>query len=420
MPYVGRTPTASPIDSSDIPDNSIDASKIVDGAIAVADIADNSITDAKLNSSKLDGIATGANNYSHPATHSTSEIADNAITMAKIADADVVTLKSGRKNLIINGGMQVSQRGTSLTGLQNSPAYLVDRFSYRRGGAWTSFQATMSQEDVTDLPGFSKSVKVATAAAETSSTSSVGISTCLEAQDLISLGLGTSDKKDMTISFWVKSNQTGTYTLWTTLNDQVGDYTHTSSYTVDTADTWEKKTIIIPALTTSEAMTYDNTIGLALYWIYSGKSVATAGWGPNNDWGIISGSNDLSGSTSNYLEITGVQLELGSVATDFEHRSYGEELALCQRFFIAAPEVTGRYTGSSTGIAQIWVDFPNHMRASPTVTTYGIGGYPNNPGYYDKDYVGNVACNTVGRKYGFIVYNLSGPGQFGYHADAEL
>ena len=95
MPYVGRTPSAVPVTVDDIPANSIDASKIVDGSIELAEIADNSITDAKLNSSKLDGIETGATNYIHPTTHATADIADNAITDAKLNSAKLNGIEAG-------------------------------------------------------------------------------------------------------------------------------------------------------------------------------------------------------------------------------------------------------------------------------------------------------------------------------------
>jgi hypothetical protein len=95
MGYLGRSPTPSPIDTSDIPANSIDASKIIDGSIELAEIADNSITDAKLNSSKLDGIETGATNYIHPTTHATADIADNAITDAKLNSSKLDDIETG-------------------------------------------------------------------------------------------------------------------------------------------------------------------------------------------------------------------------------------------------------------------------------------------------------------------------------------
>jgi hypothetical protein len=151
----------------------------------------------------------------------------------------------GMKNIIINGDMSIAQRGTSVAGLQNSGGvYLIDRFSYRRDGTWTTAEFTMTQS--TDVPtgqGFATSLKMDCTTAEASPPSTVyaAINQKFEGQNLQYLKKGTANAVPLTLSFWVKSNKTGTYIA--EIDDDTNSRNINKSYTVDLADTWEKKTI---------------------------------------------------------------------------------------------------------------------------------------------------------------------------------
>ena len=333
MGYLGRTPTPSPIDASDIPANSIDASKIVDGSIELAEIADNSITDAKLNSSKLDGIETGATNYIHPTTHATADIADNAITEAKIADAAVVSLKSGRKNLIINGGFDVWQRGTSGTGNGYASA---DRWYVNRSGGSTTFSQqsfTSGQTDVPDNPKYFGRLTVSTG------NDNCGFQLRLEDHTLLA-------NRDVTFSFWAKSAtprilrvtaQSYGSTLSVTSAEQT--FTPTSA--------WVKYSF---TFNIGSIATVSGTTLLTRMSINQGADTSTAAW---------------------ELDLANVQLELGSVATDFEHRSYGEELALCQRYYWQMQDdgTTAQFimTGLNSSFTQVSFYPPVPFRVKPTI-----------------------------------------------------
>jgi len=269
MPYVGRAPSAVPVTADDIPANSIDASKIVDGSIELAEIADNSITDAKLNSSKLDGIATSANNYTHPATHATADIADNAITEAKIADAAVVSLKSGRKNLIINGGFDVWQRGTSFS----SNKYTADRWYQWNGTANTTVTQSAIGARIT--------------------------STSFSGANLLEHRLEGTYTAGKTVTLSVKTGS-------------VCSNAGAMIYTRTTGGSWQY-TVISGGLVANTVNTFTGTVPA--------------------DAGKINIRLANVGSGALDLDVEYAQLEVGSVATDFEHRSYGEELALCQRYY---------------------------------------------------------------------------------------
>ena len=149
------------------------------------------------------------------------------------------------RNIIINGDMSIAQRGTSVAGLQNSGGvYLIDRFSYRRDGTWTTAEFTMTQS--TDVPtgqGFATSLKMdcTTADATPSGADVLILEQLFEGQNLQYLKKGTANAVPLTLSFWVKSNKTGTYIA--EIDDDTNSRNINKSYTVDLADTWEKKTI---------------------------------------------------------------------------------------------------------------------------------------------------------------------------------
>ena len=326
MGYLGRTPTPSPIDSSDIPANSIDASKIIDGAIAVADVA------------------------------------DNAITEAKIADAAVVSLKSGRKNLIINGGFDVWQRGTPRV----TTEYCADRWMVWSTNAGVTNRTVTATKGTGSIAGLGYKAKYTSFSFGTVDTGieKLAWGQKIEASSLNNINVGDS----LTLSYYIKKEQSmptdnSFYTriltpspsgtdawvagyLWQ--NDETIAATLNTTTFNSLSTSWTK---VSHTFTATATMISD---GMAVYWHVG-----------DNNMNVT--------STSALVSFTGVQLELGSVATDFEHRSYGEELALCKRYY----QLNG-YTYA------VWVDstgirfanpFDIEMRAAPTATLSGLANY---------------------------------------------
>jgi len=286
------------------------------------------------------------------------------------------TQPTGRKNLIINGAMQVAQRGTSFSTL-SSTQYTLDRFGYYLEGGGAG-RVTITQD--ADAPnGFANSLKVdvTTADASLASGQDYRVRYVVEAQDLQQLDYGASGAKPITISFWVKSNKTGTYTL----NIYEADSARIigAEYTINSASTWEKKEVTF-AGDTGGGINNDNGASMYIQWVLGCGSSFTSGtfatsWQAYSSGDYFSSNQtNLLDSTSNELYITGVQLEVGSVATEFEHRSYGEELRLCKRYYtqggiIEAAAIARRYTntGSSINYGGHFL-FETEMRQNPTVT----------------------------------------------------
>ncbi len=288
----------------------------------------------------------------------------------------------GNRNMVTNGSMQVSQRSTSETGLSSTNSYkTVDRYT-----TYISSLGTWTQSQDTDAPsGFGHSLKMlcTTADASPASTNRMLIQTNLEGQDIQSLGFGDTSNT-YTVSFYVKSNVTGTYILEhlggtaSATNHQIS-----TSYTVNNANTWERKTITLNV--DSGAMTSDNTGGLTLsFWLGTGSNYSSGTL--NTSWSSPSAGNravgqvNLASATNNYWQITGIQLEAGDTATPFEHRSYGEELAKCQRYF----QVLGNNQSNgaiSSGYFHGTTSFRGHMsylqrmRVAPTGSTSTVSGF---------------------------------------------
>jgi hypothetical protein len=275
------------------------------------------------------------------------------------------------RNLIINGAMQVAQRGTSTTGVNSSGYYTVDRFSFTEGSGGNGTVA-MSQED--DAPeGFAKSAKfTVTDAATLSGGQNVLLRTRLEGQDLQQLKYGTSNAQSITLSFWVKSSLTGTYTVGFNSHNTTASsgIRYFKGYTINATNTWEYKTLTIPAQTTN-TIDSDNSEGLDLEWMLdSGPddivSPSTA-WANTGLFGAVTGQVNFMATSGATWQVTGVQLEVGDTATPFEHKSYGDELAACQRYYYKS-DLTRRATAARTDRMDVTVSYPVTMRATPTVT----------------------------------------------------
>jgi len=293
------------------------------------------------------------------------------------------------RNMIINGGMQVFQRATSAVAAGNPTYDTVDRFRFRENtdGAYTSQKYNMSLAEI-NTTGHATALQLNCTTADTSIASGqyAYIATTVEAQNCQHLQYGTANAKTLTLSFWVKSNKTGTYTVNVRKQDTT-QYIVPIEYTISTADTWEKKTINISptagstSLITSSAgvITNDNGEGLQIGWslIWGSDYHATNNtWSSGNSYSTSNQVNWMD-STSNNFYLTGVQLELGSVATPFEHRSYADELRMCQRYYYKPENTTNAYLGKGhmreTTVCHLLIPHPVTMRtANITLNTdYG-------------------------------------------------
>jgi hypothetical protein len=272
--------------------------------------------------------------------------------------------------------MQVAQRGTSVTGVTAEGYRTTDRwvFSPNSMGTWT-----VSQE--TDAPtgsGFRKSFKVLCTTADASPAAGdwTALNYRFEGQNLQHILKGTSSAKELTLSFWVKSNVTGTYNV--ALEDVDNTRYVAKSYTVSASATWEKKTLTFPADTTG-VFDNDNALSLQIYfWLGAGTNFTSGtlqtSWGTTNYSNGTSASSqtNVAASTNNYWQITGVQLEVGSTATEFEFLPADVELAQCQRYYYkisdtsSANAIFGIGHASATTVAETYIQLNPTMRIKPT------------------------------------------------------
>ena len=357
-----------------------------------------------------------------------STIAVNAITDASAGNTTTingVTPNSANvvgKNLVINGAMQIAQRGTSTTGVTVSGYFACDRFKtiLTSLGTWTVEQST-------DAPdGFSNSLKHSCTTADASPAAGdvLYLSQIIESQNLQQLAKGTTSAKSLTCSFWVKSNKTGTYIVG--LQEFQNTRYIANSYTINAANTWEKKTITFAGDTTG-TLANDNSAGLYLQFYlgvgsdYSSGTLATS-WESTVNANRAVGQVNLADSTSNYINITGVQLEVGESATEFEHRPYGTELQLCQRYLPwfgsgADDQIgIGYATGSTTWL--IFIPWKVQTRVAPTGIIHGtdsnfnVGG-PTSSGIACTALNFSAAGTSGGRVTGSVSSGLSsGQGTF--------
>jgi hypothetical protein len=321
------------------------------------------------------------------------------------------------RNLLINSAMQVAQRGTSFT-TGSSDMYTLDR--WKSQGTYDTESLTIEQS--TDAPdGFGKSLKVTVSTAEgTVDTDDYNIITQkLEGQNLTQLAYGSSAANQITLSFWVKASIAQTYCV--SLYQTNGNKHYSATYAVNTPNTWEYKVVNILG-NTATAIAYDNSQELEVGFMLGAG--ATYSGGSNNVWGGV--SNFAAGASHTFITtagatfyITGVQLELGDTATPFEHRSYGDELARCHRYYYqddTGAHFLRSFYAPATGDWYEDYPLPVVMRATPTWTSQ-LGG--------DVSNVNAVSISGRTAKSGYVRFTVSSTGQ-GYcslntvTADAEL
>jgi len=340
------------------------------------------------------------------------------------------------RNMIINGGMQVAQRGT-VTGLNSgTPVYGgADRFNASNSTGGTPAVFSLSQ-DASAPSGFSRSQRIdcTTATSSLTGTNEIKVNYTVEGYDLISAGLGTTEAKQLTLSFWVKSNQAAVFCLWAYRS--YGTARHTGqTYTVNAVDTWEYKSITLSADVLNEVPN-DSTRGITLSFVVNAGPAFKSGTALNGGWEQLVNADRYVGLTatigeslSDYFQITGVQLELGDQATPFEHRSYGQVLQDCTRYYEASFEAGGEASSdgkaSGTALDNSGIDCIEGQRwrvakrATPTVSITQI-----------SELDGSVAGSPVVgvdniNKYGFMRFRGTSTTtgivyRYHYEADAEL
>ena len=371
-------------------------------------------------------------------TFASATPADNSITTAQLAYNP-----NAFRNIIINGDMSIAQRATSVAGITSGNYYTVDRFNMpiNTMGTFTVSQST----DTPSGQGFSSSTKYdcTTADASPAAGDFIRFEQYVEAQNLQYLKFGTANAESLTLSFWVKSTKTGTYIA--ELRNFDGGRTICNSYTINVSNTWEKKTITVAGDTDgSGAFNNDNGLGLAcIFWLGAGSDFTSGTL--QTTWGSVVSANravgqvNLADSTSNDFYITGVQLEAGTTASEFEFLPFDVNLQRCQRYYeksynlsVAPGTITeiGQsrffYANTTSGYQGGNITFSVKKRTSATITSYapttGASGNANYFVFGSSTSVGSVTIQQQSER----CFNYYGNGiscdssGLQYTADAEL
>jgi len=415
---------ADAVTTAKILDSNVTTAKIADLNITTGKIAANAVTEAKINADAvttakiLDANVTAAKLASGaavanigytpaniagptftgtvvlPATTSIGTVSNteigyiDGVTSAIQTQLDskltATTDTTSNRNVVINGAMQVAQRGTSTASITADGYNTADRFKTGNSGMGTWTQSVES--DAPTGSGFRKSLKMlcTTANASLTTTNNLTVLQYMEGQNVQQFAKGTASAKQFALSFWVKSNVTGTYIVELFDNDNTRQTS--ISYTVSVSATWEKKTITFAADTTGA---FDNDNAASLYvafWLGAGPSLQSGTlqttWASNTTANRAVGQVNLAAATSNYWQVTGVQLEAGAVATPFEFEDIRTTLAKCQWYFnraidfsadnggaVAQQAVMVGHNFASTGGYGAFV-YPR-MRTSPVITFSG-------------------------------------------------
>ena len=332
-----------------------------------------------------------------------------AAELAKMGEVLTNSQIGGRRNLIINGAMQVDQRNGGSSYAQINSAYNLDRFRGNSfdGGATTG-KFTVQQSS-TAPDDFSHSLLVTSSAATADAANNIfNIEQLIEGFNTAHLNFGSSSAKTITLSFYVRSSLTGTF--GGALKNSARNRNYPFTYTINSANTFERKEITISGDTSGTWIGSTNGMGL---WVSFGLGVGSTYSGTAGAWGTgdifsATGATSVVGTNGATWYITGVQLEVGQ-ATPFEHRSFGEELNLARRYYYhtygygntIGASFNGSYGGmvyflgsGNHGIAPLTHQFPVEMRAAPTVTFYGHAGTANRITYWNGS---EVTYGTVNK-----------------------
>ena len=390
MAYLGRKGASAALTSADIPNDSITSAKIPDDALDSEHYTDGSIDSAHIG----DDQVTGAKIENNPT------IAGNLTVSGDLVPATPLS----HRNIVINGAMKIAQRGTQEHPVDSTNYSACDRFQVhnRTAGTCDTYSDTESPDD----KGFSNSLKVditALSSGTTPSDNEAVIGTYFEGQDLQQIRKGTSEALPLTLSFWVRSPKTGIHIVELYDFDSSTQRFVSAPYTISTANTWQFVTHTFPADTASgKEFDNDNAKSLGIQWWLCAAGDFTSGTLDQTWRDEASNANRAVGqvnvfdNASNNFYLTGVQLELGSSATPFEHRTFGDELARCQRYFQL---LQGQGQNVQIGTAYWWnnaelgavIELAVPLRGTTTMTTpSGTNYYRWQAGsaYYSNDITG--------------------------------
>ena len=375
--FIVRSNTGATLFSVDttsisIPDGSITSAMIANGTVIAADVADGSVTNAKLAGSITSDKITSVSNTAITGNIISSQITSVANTQltGTITATQVGTTVSqlfGMRNRIINGAMEIDQRnaGASLTN-NTGVQFPVDRMLAYGNGVASKFTMQQNQGSVTPPAGYTNYLGFTSSAATTVGSADIyEFLQSIEGYNVADLDYGKATAKTVTLSFWARSSLTGTF--GGALQNSGSTRSYVFSYTISAANTWEYKTVTIPGDTGGTWLT-TNGIGLQVIWglgVGSTYSSTAGSWAGAAQYSVT-GAVSVVGTNGATFYITGVQLEVGSTATPFERRMFGNELALCQRYYqrLGSDLLVPLYNESTTSGRAI-IPFPVIMRAAP-------------------------------------------------------
>ena len=349
-----------------------------------------------------------------------ASITDSSVTSAKVASG---VLQTNFRNIVINGDMSIAQRGTSTSSITGNGYHTIDRYktNLSSAGTWTQSRSTTAPTD----QGFATSLKMdcTTADGSLSASDYLYIEQNIEGQFLQYLKKGTSSAESTTLSFWVRSNKTGTYIA--SIKDNDNTRMINQSYTISSADTWEKKTITFAGDTTGTLGNDNATSFRLILWLAAGSDYTSGtlstSWESQTNANLAVGQVNLADSTSNEWYITGVQLEAGTSASDFEFLPKDVNLTRCQRYFQKSYDLdttpgtatdTGVYwTGGSSDSGNNVSFLPSYkttMRSSPSVTGYARDGTSGEGSYFRSGASGNgtFAAHMYGQNSVSVYVNI--------------
>ena len=353
----------------------------------------------------------------------------NGSSWVSVLGSDIGEISTDNRNVIINGAMQLAQRGTSTAGITTSNYYTADRFStdLTTLGTWTQ----SIEADAPTGSGLRNSLKMLCTTADSSPAAAdiLTVSQFLEGQNVQQFAKGTASAKPFTVSFWVKANVTGTYIV--NLYDTNNTRSVSNSYTILASATWEKKTITFPADTTG-AFTNSNVGSLYCFFYLGAGSNYTSGT-LNTTWASATNANRAVGQTNvaatlnNYWQVTGVQLEVGSVATPFEFEDFGTTLAKCQRYYFRTPTTTsqqyanianGYMSSSSQAVITIYTTVPMRVPPHTTQSSAAATFFVNSAATGQiMSTIINSGYRSTNNSYSFV---LTGPASFTAGQGCEL